>query len=135
MTPNQCLHIPFFRLPGEARGLSAIDLMKRGIGRGIAAEEAGARLFGKGSLIQGLVEYPKEAGEPDGEAVKELLRGLNKRHSGIKNAWALGALTGGATFHELTMKPKDAQAIETEEWTLEQFCRVLQIPPSLMVSL
>ena len=134
LNANNCLQVPLFMLPGGVRGLSPIEAMKRGIGRGIAAEEAGARLFGQGSLIQGLVEYPVEAGDPDDNAVKELLRGLNRRHKGIKNAWALGALTNGATFHELTMKPKDAQAIETEEWTLEQFARTLGIPPSMLGS-
>lgn len=134
LTPQRCLHIPYFRLAGEARGLSPIEMMRRGIGRGMAAEEAGARLFGQGSLINGLVEYPKEAGDPDPEQVKEMLQGLNKRHRGVKNAWALGALTQGATFHELTMKPRDAQAIETEEWTLEQFARVTGIPPSMLGS-
>jgi HK97 family phage portal protein len=134
LDPLNCLHITLFRVPGNARGLSPIEAMKQGIGRGMAAEEAGARLFGQGTLINGLVEYPKEAADPDPEQVKELLRGLNRRHKGIKNAWALGALTGGATFHELTLKPKDAQAIETEEWTLEQFARTLGIPPSMLGS-
>ncbi len=134
LNATNCLQIPLFMLPGGVRGLSPIEAMKRGIGRGIAAEEAGARLFGQGSLINGLVEYPVEAGDPDGEAVKELLKGLNRRHRGLKNAWAMGALTQGAKFHELTMKPRDAQAIETEEWTLEQFARTLGIPPSMLGS-
>jgi HK97 family phage portal protein len=108
--------------------------MKRGIGRGIAAEETGARYFGQGSIIGGLVEYPTEAGDPDPEQVKEVLRGLNKRHRGIGKAWALGALTGGAKFHELQMKPSDSQLIQTEEWTLEQFARTLGIPPSMLGS-
>lgn len=132
--PLNILHAPLFRLPGEARGISPIEAMKRGIGRGMAAEEAGARLFGQGTLINGLVEYPVEAGDPDDGAVKDLLRGLNRRHRGLKNAWALGALTNGAKFHELTLKPRDAQAIETEEWTLEQFARTLGIPPSMLGS-
>lgn len=134
LTAAQCLHVPLFRLPGEPRGLSPIEAMRRGIGRGIAAEEAGARLFSQGSLISGLVEYPREAGEPDETQVKEVLRGLNRRHRGVRNAWVMGALTGGATFHELSMKPRDAQAIETEEWTLEQFCRLLGVPPSMVGS-
>jgi HK97 family phage portal protein len=133
LTPLNCLHLTLFRTKGN-RGLSPIEAMQQGIGRGMAAEETGARFFGQGSLMGGLVEYPPEAGDPDPEQVKELLKGLNKRHRGIRNQWALGALTAGAKFHELTVKPSDSQLIETEEWTLEQFARTLGIPPSMLGS-
>lgn len=132
LTPFNCLHITLFRTSGP-RGLSPIEAMKQGIGRGMAAEEAGARFFGQGSIMGGLVEYP-EGVDPDEQGVKDMLKALNRRHQGIKRAWALGALTAGAKFHELTMKPSDSQLIETEEWTLEQFARTLGIPPSMLGS-
>jgi len=74
------------------------------------------------------------AGEPTEEQIRKVLRGLEKRHKGNKNAWTLGALTGGATLHELMVKPSDLQMIESEEWTLEQYARTLGIPPSMLGS-
>jgi HK97 family phage portal protein len=133
LSPLNVIHITYVRRPGDPRGLSPIEAMAQGIGRGMAAEEVGARFFGQGSLMGGLVEYPESA-DPDDNAVKEMLKALNKRHQGVGNAWALGALTAGAKFHELTMKPSDSQLIETEEWTLEQVARAYGVPPSMVGS-
>ncbi len=128
--PSQILHVPLWRRPGELRGLSPIEAMSQGIGRGIAAEEMGARYFGQGSTFGAVVQYPKDA-DPDDGQVKEVLDSLNKKHRGLRNAWAVGAITGGGELKELGLKPSDAQLIETEEWTLEQVARAYGVPPSL----
>jgi HK97 family phage portal protein len=133
LTPFNCIHIPLWRRPGAARGLSPIEAMKQGIGRGMAAEEMGARYFGQGSTFGAVIEYPREV-DPDDNDVKELIRKLNNKHQGVKNSWAIGAITGGGTIKELGMKPSDAQLIETEEWTLEQVARTYGVPPSLLGS-
>ncbi len=124
------IHVPLWRKPGHARGLSPIEAMSQGIGRGMAAEELGARYFGQGSTFGSVIEYPKEVEVSDPDA-KAILKELNKRHKGVRNAWALAAITGGGQIKELGMKPADAQLIETEEWTLEQVARAYGVPPSL----
>lgn len=129
-SPLNIIHVPLWRKPGEARGLSPIEAMAQGIGRGMAAEELGARYFGQGSTFGAVLEYPKEV-DPDPNDVKDVLAALNKRHRGVRNSWALGAVTGGGQLKELGMKPADAQLIETEEWTLEQVARAYGVPPSL----
>ena len=131
--PNNIIHIPLWRKPGEARGLSPIEAMAQGIGRGLAAEELGARYFGQGSTFGAVLEYPKEV-DPDPNDVKDVLSALNKRHRGVRNSWALGAVTGGGQLKELGMKPADAQLIETEEWTLEQVARAFGMHASVVGS-
>lgn len=136
LDPLNCLHVTLFRTSGN-RGLSPIEAMKQGIGRGMAAEETGARFFSQGGIMGGVVEIPAAASgqaEPDDNDVKEMLKALEKRHQGVRKSWLMGALTAGATLHELTMKPSDSQLIETEEWTLEQFARTLGVPPSMLGS-
>lgn len=133
-SPDQIIHIPLFRRAGAQRGLSPIEAMAQGIGRGMAAQDLGSRIFSNGEWIKALVEYPIEAGEVTDEQVRAMLRGLEKRHKGKRNAWTLGALTQGAKLHELMVKPSDLQMIESEEWTLEQFARTLGIPPSMLGS-
>ena len=127
------IHVPLWRKPGEARGLSPIEAMAQGIGRGMAAEELGARYFGQGSTFGAVLEYPKEV-DPDPNDVKDVLSALNKRHRGVRNSWALGAVTGGGQLKELGMKPADAQLIETEEWTLEQVARAFGMHASVVGS-
>ena len=132
-TALNIIHVPLWRKPGEARGLSPIEAMAQGIGRGLAAEELGARYFGQGSTFGAVLEYPKEV-DPDPNDVKDVLSALNKRHRGVRNSWALGAVTGGGQLKELGMKPADAQLIETEEWTLEQVARAFGMHPSMVGS-
>lgn len=132
-TPSNILHIPLWRRPGTLEGMSPIQNLAQGIGRGLAAREMGSRFFSDGSAFGAVIQYPKEV-DPDDNDVKELLKRLNKRHRGLKNAWAMGAITGGGQLVELGMKPSDAQLIETEEWTLEQVARAYKVPPSLLGS-
>jgi HK97 family phage portal protein len=116
------------RKPGENRGQSMIEANQQAIGLGLAAEEYGARFFGTGATMSGVVEYPQGV-EATPEQVKELLAGLNKKHSNRKAPHAIGALTGGAKYHELSVKPNEAQFVETQRWVVEQVGRMVGLPP------
>jgi HK97 family phage portal protein len=127
-TPATVIHIPLMRKPGEQRGTSMIEANQEAIGLGLAAEEYGARFFGNGATMAGVVEYPVGV-EPTEQQVKDLLAALNKRHSNRRTPHAIGALTAGAVLHELSVKPNEAQAIETQRWVVEQVGRMVGLPP------
>ena len=127
-TSATVIHIPLMRKPGENRGQSMIEANQQAIGLGLAAEEYGARFFGDGATMAGVVEYPQGV-DATPEQVKELLKDLNKRHSNRKTPHAIGALTGGATFRPLSVKPNEAQFIETQRWVIEQVGRMVGLPP------
>ena len=127
-TAATVIHIPLMRKPGENRGQSMIEANQQAIGLGLAAEEYGARFFGTGATMSGVVEYPQGV-ETTPEQVKELLAGLNKKHSNRKAPHAIGALTGGAKYHELSVKPNEAQFVETQRWVVEQVGRMVGLPP------
>jgi len=127
LTALQVLHIPWVRRPGALRGMSPTEVQEQTIGRGLAAQEVSARFFGQGSMYGGLVEYPETA-NPSDDDVKKLLAGLNKHHRGQRNAWAVGALTGGVKFNQTMAKASESQQIETEKWIREQVMTAFGIP-------
>jgi HK97 family phage portal protein len=127
-TPATVIHIPLMRKPGEQRGTSMIEANQEAIGLGLAAEEYGARFFGNGATMSGIVEYPIGV-DPTPEQVKVILDGINKSHRGTKKAHAIGALTNGAAYKQLSIDPDHAQFLETQKWVLEQVGRMVGLPP------
>ena len=123
----QMIHIPWIRNPGELRGMSPVEKQEQTIGRGLAAQEVSARFFGQGSLYGGLIEVPSEV-DMSTDDVKSMLNALNSKHRGHRKAWALGALTGGAKWRDVQMKPADSQLLETEKWIKEQIGDAYGVP-------
>jgi HK97 family phage portal protein len=133
-TADRILHAPWFRYPGDLRGVSPVQKQEELIGRGLAAQEISARFFRQGHVFGGIVEVPRDT-DASKEDIAKMLADLNKRHGGHRKAWVPGALTGGATFRETFMKPQDSQLLETERWIREQVGMAYGVPPFLMGSL
>lgn len=126
--PERMIHIPLMRRPGTQRGQSLIESNQQAIGLGLAAEEYGARFFGNGATMSGIIEYPTGV-DPTPDQVTKLLGDINKAHRGTKKAHAIGALTNGATYRQLSINPDSAQFLETQRWVLEQVGRMVGLPP------
>ena len=104
---SQVVHVPMLTLPGQSMGKSPVTLLAEPIASGLAAIKFGGYFFANGAAMQGVIETPAGA-QVDAKQIKEQMergnRGLSKSH-------ALGVLTGGATFKELTANPRDSQMV------------------------
>lgn len=130
--PMQILHGVWLRPPGELRGISPIEALRRGIGSAIAAEEHGARFFGQGASLSFGVEVP---GELDANQKAGLSESLRKKYGGLQNSHAIGLLTGGAKFVPgLAPTPEQAQMLESRQFSVEDLCRPYGVPPGLVGS-
>lgn len=122
---SQVVHVPMLTLPGQSRGKSPITLMAEPIASGLAAIKFGGFFFSNGAAMQGVIETPAGA-QVDAKQIKEQMergnRGLSKSH-------ALGVLTGGATFRQLTINPRDSQMMELQDFIVEDVGRAYGIPP------
>lgn len=130
---QECIHIPLLRKPGTLRGQSPIEAFAQGLGLASAAEEFAARFFGNGAVMSVGIEYP-EGVEPTETQVNELRKSFAKKHQGLRRSHAVGILTGGAKFHDMSVKPEESQFIETQKWTVEQIARIYGIPPHMIQS-
>lgn len=130
---TEVLHIPWIRPAGQLRGKSPVDAQATNIGTALAAEEFAARFFANGAHMSGVIEYPPGV-EPNQGQIDDLLRRFSIRHGGLRKSHAVGALTSGAKFHEMSVKPVDSQLIEAQQWAVEQVARCYNIPPHMLGS-
>lgn len=129
LTPAEMIHIPLVTLPGETRGLNPIELLREGIGLGIAMEKHGSAYFGNGAVLSGLIEFPVGV-NPSPEDISNLKEQFRAKHVGTRKAHAVGALTGGATFKPMAVSNIDSQFLDGRKFTVEDIAsRGFGIPP------
>lgn len=128
LTPWDVLHIPGPGYDG-AGGLSPIGVARQGIGVGLAAEEFGARHFGSGSLIAGVLQTTQPLDQPQAEAVK---RRWAEKTAGLSHAHEVAVLDRGLEWKQIGIPPKDAQFLETRKFAVTDVARLYGIPPHLL---
>jgi HK97 family phage portal protein len=112
--PYQVLHIPGLMLPGADVGFSPVEAARQSIGMGMAAQEYGARFFGQGATLAGVIEVPGEL--PPGKP-KEMAQMWRRRHAGKTKAHLPGVLEGGAKWVSTGVTNEQAQFLETRGFT------------------
>lgn len=123
------LHVPGMALPGSPVGLSVLDYGKRTIGLSTAAEEFGARFFGRGANMTGIIETEHDMDAPKARQLKET---FEARNSGLSNSHAVGILTGGAKFQKISVTPEDAQFLATRQLQTIEIAMLFGVPPHML---
>lgn len=124
------MHIPAVMWPGSDVGLSPLEAARQTIGHGAAAQEFGARFFGQGAVMSGVVEVP---GELTPDQSREIARGWQRKHGGKDKAHLPGVLQGGATWKPTGVTNDQAQFLETQQFTQSAIAsQMFQIDPSEM---
>lgn len=122
-------HIPAFGYDGIC-GVSPIRMAREGIGLALAAEEYGARLFGSGSLATGVLQTEQRLTQAQADALHA--RWQEKR-AGLEHAHGTIVLDKGATFHQLSIAPEDAQFIESRRFQISEIARMFGVPPHMLM--
>lgn len=128
LTPEDVLHIPGPGYDG-AEGLSPIGVARQGIGMGLAAEEHGARLFGQGTMLGGVLQVEQKLEQGEADRLKARWRA---KFTGVGHAHDIAVLDAGAKYVPFGMKPADAQYVETRKFQNTDIARLYGIPPHLL---
>lgn len=123
------IHIPAYTVAGQLKGLSVIEVARQAIGLGMTAEEFGARFFSQGTTMAGVISTPA-ALKP--EEATRLKADFSKRNSGTKNSHAVGVLTGGAQWTNISVTPEQAQFLETRSYTKVDIALFFRVPPYMV---
>jgi HK97 family phage portal protein len=126
LPPNRVLHIAGLGFNG-LKGYSVAAYHREAIGLGIAAERAGGAFFGNGCRLSGVLELPYKL--KDKAAVDLLKAGWNNDYSGADNHGKVAVLEQGAKYSALSIKPEDAQYIQTRQFQVLEIARMFGIPP------
>jgi HK97 family phage portal protein len=128
-TPWELLHVPGLGYDGLV-GLSPISLARQAIGLAVAAEEYGARLFGSGALMSGILTTDQAL--PD-EATAEALKARWKaKIAGVARSHEVAVLDRGAKFEPVSINPEDAQMLATRQFSIQEIARLFGVPPFLL---
>lgn len=128
LSDDEILHIPGLGYDGVC-GVSPIRAARESIGLGLAAQEYGARLFGNGTLATGVLQTEQRLTQRQAD---QLGRRWSEKRTGLKSAHETVVLDKGATFHQLSINPGDAQFLESRRFQVVEVCRWFGIPPFLM---
>lgn len=124
--PENILHIPGFKLPGQLRGMSPLDQHRHALSLSAAAEEYGEAFFANGAVMSGVIEHPNDPGR---DGAKRMQETFAKDHAGLGHAHKPGVLFGGAKWVQLTIPNEAAQFLETRRYQREDICAIYRVPP------
>lgn len=122
------LHIPAFGFDGLI-GYNPIDIAAQSIGLGLASEEFGARFYGNGATVGGVLEHPGDLG-PDGR--KNVRESFEEMHKGLSNSHRLMILEEGMTYKQIGIPPQTAQFLETRQFQTSEIARFYHMPAHMI---
>lgn len=125
---QQIMHIPGFGYDGVC-GVSPIRLAAQGIGLALAAEQFGAKLFGSGSLMSGILQTEQRLNPEQADNIKTRWKA---KMAGLQGAHDVAVLDSGIKFQQLSIPPGDAQFIESRRFQIAEIARIFGIPPHML---
>lgn len=124
LTEDEVFHVKGFGVNGRV-GLSVIGVARNSISVAIATEETAGKMFANGMQSSGFVQADKVLTKDQ----RDTFRASLKEFTGSNNAGKTLLLEGGFTYQPLTMKPEDAQMLQTRAFNIEEICRWFRVPP------
>ena len=121
------LHFRGFGMGGDL-GLSAIRHGANAMGLGLAAQKVAGKVFEGGLISSGQIKSDQTLNAQQRTQLKEYLDDF----MGSENAFKLLVLEAGLEFEGITLKPQDAQLIETRKYSVEDICRFFGVPPIII---
>jgi HK97 family phage portal protein len=113
-------------------GYNVVSYHKEAIGYGIAVKEFGGRFFGNDASPGGVLEHPQTLSDP---ARKNIEESWNRVHKGLSHSHRLAILEEGMKWNKIGVDPEQAQALETQKYTVDDCSRIFSIPPHKLGSM
>lgn len=129
LPPADVLHVRGLTLPGTRalEGLSPIGYARQTIGTALAAEEFGARFFGDGAHPSGILKTEQAIDE---ETARRYQERWMEAHGGRHRRPAV--LGGGLEWQPISLKPEEAQFLETIKAKHSDIAGFYRVPPHLI---
>lgn len=119
--------------PDGITPLSPVACCREAIGLALATEEHGARLFGNGTRLGGVLTM---AGRLKDDTAREtLLKSWRQAYSGVRNTGRTALLEDGMEWKSLGMNNEDAQFIESRKMQIGEIARIWGVPLHMLAEL
>jgi len=121
LTDDEVFHLVGLSWDGRV-GVSVIEYARETMGLALATESHGARLFGQGISLAGVVEVPRET-KITQQGAQNLRMDLETQHAGLGNAHSVMVLADGATWKPMGLTSEDSQFLETRQFQVAEVAR------------
>jgi HK97 family phage portal protein len=112
------------------RGLGLIDVARTSVGGALAADMASARTFRHGPMVAAVAVPQDELQEGDAEKVQAI---IDDRVGGVENAGRVVVLERKYDLKPFGMTNKDAQFLESREFSIYEAARWLGVHPVFLM--
>lgn len=124
---DQILHLPGRGYTQDGLiGYSPVEMHRRAIEMGQAAEEYGARFFLNNGVPPQYISYPAALSD---QSRAKLFEWFMNRFGGLKNAHKLGILDMGGKIETVPINHRDIQFLELRNYQDEIIARIYGVPP------
>lgn len=129
--PADILHIPGLSLDGRM-GQGVIYLARNAVGLALATERFGGKFFANGAVGRGVFKLPGAGsiGLPP-EDMANIKKEIQEAWGG-ENVNRPMVMEGGMEFVSTSVKPDEAQFLETREHQVIEICRDMGVPPHMV---
>ena len=114
-----------FRLPGRL-GLSVVTLARETLGAGISGDRFTSATWKNGIKPRMGLQHP---GTLSKAAQDNLQASIDQEHGGASNAGKTMVFEEGMTWVKVGIDPKDAQFLESRQFSVEEIARWFRMPP------
>jgi HK97 family phage portal protein len=97
-------------------GLNPIAYARESIGLALATEKHGAKLFGHGTMIGGVLTMPTGQYFKDRTQAQKFVSEFNDSYSSVENAHRTALLENGVTWNKMAMTSVDSQFLEARNF-------------------
>ena len=136
LRPDMVLHVSSMGYDG-LRGWSPLSMFKEAISVGLATQRFGARFFGSGANLSGVLQHPgrlkRKAEKPDDPSPIDRLREqFAALYGGIHNSHSVAVLEEGMQYARIGIPPEDSQFLETRKFTISDVARIYNVPSHMI---
>lgn len=129
MTAREIMHIPMLGFD-PVLGMSPVRMAAQAIGMSLAAEKFGARLFGSGNLMTGILQTDQKLTQQDAELLQQRWQTMNQ---GLDRSHRVAVLDSNAKFQSVTMPNNESQLLESRDFQITELARFFGLPPYLVM--
>lgn len=123
-TEDEIMHLKGFSSDG-LKGISVIEYAAHSLGTAIAADHHAGRFFGEGATPSAVLSHPGVLG-PEGQ--RNLRESVHEYTAGVENTHGYLVLEENMQWHQIGIKPEEAQLLATREFGIEEVARWFNIP-------
>lgn len=128
LASNRVMHIPGLSWDGVL-GYNLVKIARESLGLAKAVEEDAARFFGNGSQVSGVLSTEGSLNDKQRSNVKE---SWDQMHTGLSNRHRTALLEAGLKWQQIGIDPKEAQNLESRQFSVSEVARWLGVPPHMI---